>query len=221
MTDDLISLLICDDHRILTDALASVVRADPGVQLVADPVDNAEDAVALAAQHRPDVVVMDVELAGSVNGLEATRRIKAVSPRSKVIVVSGYRRATLFVEAVEAGASGFLDKNEAVDDLMNAVHKAAAGEMLVDPARLAKLLPALAAEREVARDAQSRLERLTAREREILGLLTEGYRSEALAERLYISPPTVRTHVQNILSKLGVHSQLEAVALAARSGMRS
>ena len=101
MTDDSIGLLICDDHRILTDALASVVRADAGVKLVADPVDNAEDAVALAAQHRPDVVVMDVELAGPVNGLEATRRIKAVSTRSKVIVVCRYQRATLFVETVE------------------------------------------------------------------------------------------------------------------------
>jgi DNA-binding NarL/FixJ family response regulator len=159
---------------------------------------------------------MDVELAGPVNGLEATRRIKAVSPRSKVIIVSGHRRATLLVEAVEAGASGFMDKNEAIDDVMSAVRRAAAGEMLVDPARLAKLLPTLAAQREATRDARSRLDRLTPREREILGLVAEGCRSEAVAERLHISPPTARTHIQNILSKLGVHSQLEAVALAAR-----
>lgn len=121
------------------------------------------------------------------------------------------------MEAVEAGAAGFLDKNVCIDDLLDTIRAAAAGEVLVDPAVLASLLPELAAQRQVAHDAKARLARLTAREREILDLMASGCRNEAIASRLFISQPTVRTHAQNILSKLGVHSQLEAVALAARN----
>jgi DNA-binding NarL/FixJ family response regulator len=110
-----------------------------------------------------------------------------------------------------------LDKNTAVDDLLTTIRAAAAGEVLVDPAVLASLLPLLAAERQSTQEVKTRLARLTAREREVLALMATGCRNEAIAARLVISTPTVRTHAQNILSKLGVHSQLEAVALAARS----
>lgn len=214
---EVIRLVICDDHRLLTDALASIVSTDPGISLVADPVDNGLDAVELCQVHQPDVVMMDIDLPGEINGVEATRRIRRVSPTSKVVVVSGHQRPTILVEAIEAGAAGFLDKNTAIDDLLGTVRAAAAGEVLVDPVVLAKLLPQLAAERQAAEEANRRMSRLTNREREVLNLLAEGCRNEAIAERLFISPPTVRTHTQNILSKLGVHSQLEAVAVAARS----
>lgn len=212
-----ITLLICDDHRLLTDALVSIVSLDGCIKLVADPVDNGEEAIDLCAEHRPDVVLMDIDLRGDLNGIEATRRIKGVSPLTNVVVVSGQRRPTVLVEAVEAGAAGFLDKNTAVDDLLATIRAAAAGEVLVDPAVLASLLPLLAAERQSTQEVNARLARLTAREREVLGLMAAGCRNDAIAARLVISTPTVRTHAQNILSKLGVHSQLEAVALAARS----
>ncbi len=212
-----ITLLICDDHRLLTDALVNIVGFDDGIKLVADPVDNGQDAIALCAEHRPDVVMMDIDLRGDLDGIEATRRIKKVSPLTNVVVVSGQRRPTVLVEAVEAGAAGFLDKNTAVDDLLATIRAAAAGEVLVDPAVLASLLPRLAAERQSTQDVNARLARLTAREREILGLMAAGCRNDAIAARLVISTPTVRTHAQNILLKLGVHSQLEAVALAARN----
>jgi len=212
-----ITLLICDDHRLLTDALVNIVGFDDGIKLVADPVDNGQDAIALCAEHRPDVVMMDIDLRGDLDGIEATRRIKKVSPLTNVVVVSGQRRPTVLVEAVEAGAAGFLDKNTAVDDLLATIRAAAAGEVLVDPAVLASLLPRLAAERQSTQDVNARLARLTAREREVLGLMAAGCRNDAIAARLVISTPTVRTHAQNILLKLGVHSQLEAVALAARN----
>ena len=212
-----ITLLICDDHRLLTDALVNIVGFDDGIKLVADPVDNGQDAIALCAEHRPDVVMMDIDLRGDLGGIEATRRIKKVSPLTNVVVVSGQRRPTVLVEAVEAGAAGFLDKNTAVDDLLATIRAAAAGEVLVDPAVLASLLPRLAAERQSTQDVNARLARLTAREREVLGLMAAGCRNDAIAARLVISTPTVRTHAQNILLKLGVHSQLEAVALAARN----
>jgi NarL family two-component system response regulator LiaR len=212
-----VSLLICDDHRILTDAIAALVRTDPRLQLVAGPVDNGNDAISLCAKHRPDVVLMDIELRGDMDGIEATRGVKKVSPTSNVVVVTGHKRSTVLVEAVEAGASGFLDKNAAIDDLLALIHGAADGEMLIEPSLLATLMPKLAAERRVASAAQAKMARLTPREREILALMTHGHSTDSIAKRLVISRPTVRTHVQNLLSKLEVHSQLEAVALAAQA----
>jgi DNA-binding NarL/FixJ family response regulator len=211
------SVLICDDHRILTDAIATILGSDPGLCLVTAPVDNGPDAVRLSEEHRPDVVLMDIELRGQMNGIEATRRIKQVSPTTHVVVVSGHRRPTVLVEAVEAGASGFLDKNTAIDDLLRVVHGAAAGELLIDPTLLARLMPQLAAERHATNGTRAKLARLTPREREILTLMTQGQGSDSIAQRLVISRPTVRTHIQNILTKLEVRSQLEAVALAAQA----
>ena len=212
-----ISLLICDDHRILTDAIAAIVGSDPGLRLITAPVDNGPDAVRLCQEHRPDVVLMDIELRGQMNGIETTRCITQVSPTSRVVVVSGHKRPTVAVEAVEAGASGFLDKNTAIDDLLRVVHAAAAGELLIDPTMLARLIPELAAERHATNEIRAKLARLTPREREILTLMTQGQGSESIAEHLVISRPTVRTHIQNVLTKLEVRSQLEAVALAAQA----
>lgn len=215
-----IRLAICDDHRLLTDALVSILSIEPDIELVADPVDNGFAAVDVCRTEKPDVVLMDIDINGDINGIETTRRIKAVAPSTRVVVVSGHPRPTILVEAIEAGAAGFLDKDTAVDDLVSTVRAAAAGEILVDPAVLATLLPQLSAERQAAADANTRLARLTGREREILGLMAKGCRNDAIAARLFISSTTVRTHAHNILTKLGVHSQLEAVALAARGGQQ-
>jgi DNA-binding NarL/FixJ family response regulator len=212
-----VRVFICDDHRLLTDALVSILSMEPDIELVADPVDNGAAAIEVCQAEKPDVVLMDIDLNGDMNGIAATRRIVAESPNSRVVVVSGHPRPTILVEAIEAGAAGFLEKNTAVDDLVATVRAAAAGEVLVDPALLARLLPMLAAERQSTDDANTKLSRLTTRERQVLGLMAEGLRNEGIAARLFISAPTVRTHAQNILSKLQVHSQLEAVALAARS----
>ena len=213
-----ITLLICDDHKLLTDALASLVDTDERLALVCRPVHDAESAVAAAAAGQPDVVLMDVDLGRGPDGIEATRRLLEVSPASKVVIVSSRQEPALLVAAVEAGAVGFLDKNSAVDDVLAVVEEAHAGTMLIDPAVLARTMKVLASERRATQGARARLDALTRREREILALMTEGLRTEGIAERLVISPATVRTHAQNILAKLGAHSQLEAVALAARLG---
>ncbi len=214
-----IRVLLCDDHRILSDALAMLIGMDPGMQLVADPVDTAEHAVSVAAEHSPDVVLMDVELRGPVNGLEATRRIRQVCPATNVVVMSGAADPDrLLVEAIEAGASGFLPKTEAASDILGAVRAAARGEPLVDSATLARVLRRIAGGREARRDIDERVGRLTEREREVLRLLGEGKSNDDIATELVISAHTVQTHVRNLLSKLRVHSKLEAVALAAKSG---
>jgi DNA-binding NarL/FixJ family response regulator len=218
---DVVRLLICDDHRILTDTLQSVIDEDAQIQMVAPPVQTPDEAIRLVREQRPDVVLMDIEFRGSMSGIEATRRVKEVWPSAKVVIMTAHEDERLLVEAIEAGASGFLHKTEGVDELLAALKAAAAGEILVDPQALARMLPLMAKEREVRREAANRLSTLSEREREVLDLLTTGLRNDAIATRLGISPQTVQTHVRNILGKLSVHSKLEAVAFAVRHGARA
>jgi len=213
-----VTLLICDDHRVLTDALAIVVGLDAGLELVAPPVQDPQSAIALCAELLPDVVLMDVDLKSTMSGIDATRAIKENSPATKVIIMTAHDDDRLLVDAVEAGASGFLSKDDAAEAVLAAVKSAADGEVLIDPATLARLLPQVAREREQQRDALALLGDLTDREREILTLLAQGMRNDDIATQLYISPQTVQTHVRNILGKLRVHSKLEAVAFAVRHG---
>jgi DNA-binding NarL/FixJ family response regulator len=213
-----IEMVICDDHRMLTDLLIQVVENDPGLRLLARPVHSPDQAIELCREHHPDVVLMDVEFRGAMSGIEATRRIKELSPATKVVIMTAHEEDRLLVEAVEAGASGFLHKTEGVDEFLGAIKAAAEGEILIDRAALARLLPKVAREREIHRDAQLLLGQLTDREREVLQLLAEGLRIDEIGGRLFISPQTVQTHVRNILGKLGTHSKLEAVVFAIRHG---
>ena len=213
-----IKLVICDDHRVLTDALALIVRTEPDLELVADPVQDPDDAIRLCARHRPDVVLMDLVLNARLNGIEATREIKEVSPETRVVIMTGQPDDRSLVGAVEAGASGFLNKTTALEGVVDSVRAAAEGEILIDPATLTRVLATLAREREARQDVERLLGLLTDREREILDLLSRGQRNDDIAATLFISPQTVQTHVRNILRKLKVHSKLEAVALAVRHG---
>ena len=217
-SDKKISLLICDDHKILTDALAMVVAVDDSLTMVAPPAHDAESAIAICEEFLPDVVLMDIEFKSGMTGIEATRKIKEVSPSTMVVIMTAHDDERLLVEAVEAGASGFLGKDEAANEVLHAAKAAAEGEVLIDPQVLTRLLHQVAREREARRDAQELLDDLTDREREILQLLAEGLRNDGIAERLFISPQTVQTHVRNILGKLRVHSKLEAVAFAVKHG---
>ncbi len=216
-----IRLVICDDHRVLTDALALIVERDGELELVGPPLARPEDAVAVCARERPDVVLMDVQFGGAMSGIDATHLIKQASPDTHVVVMTGHEDERRLVEAVEAGASGFLNKMEPMDDVLRAVKTVAQGESIIDPAVLTRVLRQVSREREAQRQADVLLARLTEREGEILRLLGEGMRNEEIADRLVISAQTVQTHVRNILSKLRVHSRLEAVTFAARHGWLS
>jgi len=216
-----VTLLICDDHKVLTDALAMVVGLDPDLTMIADPVHTAEEAILICAEHLPDVVLMDIVFKGGMSGIDATRAIKAASPATKVVIMTAHDDERLLVEAVEAGASGFLGKDEAAEELLSAAKAAAEGEVLIDPATLTRLLHSVALEREERRDALNLVGDLTEREKEILQLLAEGMRNDGIAAKLFISPQTVQTHIRNILGKLRVHSKLEAVAFGVRHGVIS
>lgn len=212
------TLLICDDHKILTDALVMVVERDGSLQMIAAPVHAPDEAIELCREHHPDVVLMDIVFKGHMDGIKATRRIKEVSPATKVVILTAHDDDRLLVDAVEAGASGFLGKEEAAGEVLSAAKAAAEGEVLIDPTTLSRLLHQVSLEREARRDAEALLGELTVREREILQLLAEGMRNEDIARKLFISPQTVQTHVRNLLAKLEVHSKLEAVAFAVKHG---
>jgi len=214
-----VSLVICDDHKVLTDALSTVIGLDPTFRLVGPPVHTPDEGVALAAEQLPDVVLMDIVFKGAdTTGIEATRKIKESSPSTKVVIMTAHDDDRLMVEAVEAGASGFLSKDLPADQILQATKAAADGEVLIDPVTLTRLLAQVAREREEQRDALALLSDLTERERQILELLAQGKRNDDIAQELYISPQTVQTHVRNILGKLRVHSKLEAVAFAVKHG---
>ena len=217
-TNGAIRVLICEDHRFLADALGSLLSEGGHGTLVCPPVQTGEAAVEAVSRYGPDVVVMDINLPGGMTGLEATRTIKERSPSSKVLVITSYEENDCLVPAVEAGASGVVEKSAPLDEVLGAIDRIAAGEMLVDPAKLARLMRISSKEREGGREASLLLDQLTERENEILQLCAEGLSTVEIADRLVISPQTVQTHVRNILAKLGVRSKLQAVAFAAKHG---
>ena len=214
-----VRLIICDDHRILGDALAMLVRMDPGLDLVAEPFERAASAVAAAIELRPDVVLMDVEFPAGMSGFDATREISTLAPAIKVVVMSGARDPDdLLVQAIAAGAAGFLPKTEAASRILSAVRQAAMGESLLDSATLVRVLHRVGDAKASRRAVDQRTARLTAREREILQRVSEGESNDDIAKSLVLSVHTVHTHVRNILVKLEVHSKLQAVALAVKAG---
>jgi NarL family two-component system response regulator LiaR len=215
---DPVSVVVCDDQRMLTDALSFVFNARDEVTLSHPPVNRPEDAIEVAEHEHPDVVLMDVTLGSSIDGIEATRRIRSVSPSTSVVVFTADPSERRVVAALEAGAAGVLSKEEPVESLVDAVLRAARGACLIDAQRLPGLMAAAAEQRRRQAEIDGRLDSLTQREWQILQAICRGERSDHIARRLFISPRTVATHTQSILRKLHVHSQLAAVALAAESG---
>ncbi len=210
-----IRVILADGHALFREAIASALEANDEIVVIADVGDGA-GAIAKATQLRPDCVFLDVELAG-IDGIEATRRIKERLPACAVIVLAPSEDEAPLVAAVEAGASGFLTKDCPLTDLIDAAHAVLRGEMVVPPRLLAPLLSGLMHHRKEQDEAMRRLARLTRREREVLALLAQGAGNDAIAEGLVISPQTARTHVQNLITKLGVHSRLEAAMFAAHN----
>lgn len=207
-----VRLLICGDNRLMTGALATVMRHSGDIELATDPVASGREAIGLAAELQPDVVLIALRSGGAIDAIEAANRIIEDSPEIAVLLMIHERSDIRLFEAIEAGASGVIHDGDDVDDLLNAVRRASRGDVLVDPKRLPQLARRAALERRRRSDVERRLETLTQREHEILALLRRGLRNDRIGEQLFISPRTVETHVQHVMRKLGVHSKLEAAA---------
>jgi two-component system response regulator DevR len=210
-----IRVMVVDDHQLVAQALAEVLDDEPDLEVVARTGSVAE-ATRAAQVLAPDVVLMDYQLPDG-NGVTAAERIRRHRPETKVVMLTAYAEDALLVAAVEAGCSGYLTKDRAVEEVVSAVRAAHAGEVLVSPAKLAQLLPKLRPQR--APSSSEGGVSLTARELEVLQLMAEGLSNHAIAERLVLSLNTVRNHVQNVISKFDAHSKLEAVAIAVRTGV--
>jgi DNA-binding NarL/FixJ family response regulator len=208
-----VRVLIVDDHRMFAEALEMLLATEEDVRAMGT-VGSAEEALRICDQGCPDVVLMDLDLPG-MDGADATRRIKEVCPGAHVVAITGMQDRQLIGRAVRAGISGFVPKTRAADELLGVIRAAAEGEIVLPPGGPLAMLRAVAGEPSGDPELDA-LERLSPREREILQALADGLSTAEVAERFSISRRTVTSHVGNILSKLGIHSKLEAVLLAVR-----
>ena len=211
-----IKVVIADDHRAFGEALQVALDKEHDLTVI-EVVTDGEEAVDAATELEPDVVVVDLQMPG-MDGIETTRKIRDASAKSRVIVLSGQEDDIALARAVQAGAQGFLRKTEAVTDLAEAIRRAYRGEPLHAQAELEESLRRLRRRRVQDGNLRQRLERLTPRELEILQRLADGMNAADIARELEMSPHTLRTHTQNVLTKLGVHSKLEAIVAAIRHG---
>lgn len=212
-----IRILIVDDHMVFAQALQAILGLQPDLEVVGVVTDGLK-AVEDTERTAPHVVIMDYRLPGQ-SGAEATRAIKARMPQVHVVMLTSFSEEEVLLDSVQAGISGFVSKEKAVDDVVGAVRLAHAGEMRIPAATFHRLLARLEQGRAKDEERLYWVERLTARELEVLRLLAAGADNEAIAERLVISANTVRTHLQNIMQKLQVHSKLQAVTTAVRLGI--
>jgi DNA-binding NarL/FixJ family response regulator len=195
-------VIICDEHEIVREAIKTRIEAGRDMEVLAEAVDG-EELVRRVGELEPDIAIVGIELPG-IDGIEATRRIVATRPQTRVIVFTGHAEPELLALALRAGASGYVLKSAPAADITRAVDAVGGGDTFVDPGLSGS-------DREL-----EKLIALTPREREILGLLAEGLRVKQIAERLTLSPATVHTHVRNAIAKLDVDTRTEAVALSVR-----
>jgi DNA-binding NarL/FixJ family response regulator len=209
-----IRVLVADDQPLVRGGFRMILDERPDLELVGDAADG-EEAILLASELDPDVILMDVRMP-NLDGVEATQRLVANGTRARILVLTTFDLDEYVYAAVQAGASGFLLKDVQPAELVDAIRVVAAGNSLFGPAATRRLVERFA--HQPAADA-GRLDELTEREREILRLLAQGNSNAELAERLYVSEATVKTHVSAVLRKLGVRDRVQAVIAAYEAGL--
>jgi DNA-binding NarL/FixJ family response regulator len=212
-----IKVLLADDQPLIRAGLAMLLSAEPDIEIVAE-ADDGLAAVNEAARLHPDVVLMDVRMPG-MDGVEATRAITGGSDDVRVLILTTYHVGEAVYAALRAGASGFLLKDAAPDELVAAIRAVASGEAWLDPAVARGLLDEFAARPDWHRRTSADLQELTAREVEVLVLVAHGLSNVEIAERFVIGEATVKTHVSRIMMKLGLRDRAQAVMVAYQSGL--
>lgn len=204
-----IRILVADDHPVVREGLVAILGTQPDFEVVGEAGDGAQ-AAAMAEQLRPDVVLLDLEMP-VLDGAGALRKIRETVPETRVIIFTVFDTDERILEAVQAGAQGYLLKGVPRDEIFNAVRVVSSGGSLLQPVIASKLLRHLAGKSDRH---ETPLDSLTAREREVLGLMAQGRANKEIATALFISERTVKFHVSSILSKLDASNRTEAVAIA-------
>jgi len=205
-------VLIAEDHAVVREGTRNILERDPGIAVVGEAEDGFQ-AVRLAAELQPDVLVLDLHLPG-IGGIEVARRLKTISPQTRILVLSAYDDDDYVFAAMDAGAAGYLLKTAHGNEVTSAIHTVARGEVVLQASIAGKFLAAHGR----GRDNISSADPLTDRELEILGLAAHGLRNKEIAQELQLSRRTVEGHFGNIFSKLGVSSRTEAVIHGASHG---
>lgn len=213
-----VRVVVVDDHRMVSDALALRIDEEPDMRVVARATTaaTAEEAV---RRFKPDLAIVDLEL-GRENAVHLLSRLVVAHPGVGLVALTEANDGRALCAAVRAGACGFVTKNSGADELLDAIRRVACHEGWVPPPLLKHLLGELRRSAPRLTVEEQRVASLTSREREVLSLLVRGMGRFEIAHQLRLSTNTVRTHTQNLITKLGVHSTLEAVSLALRSGLR-
>jgi two-component system, NarL family, response regulator NreC len=211
-----IRLLLVDDHEVVRTGLRMLLESQSDIKILAEASTGAE-AIQMAREFKPDVVVMDITLP-DITGIEATRRLKERQPEIAVVALTIHEDEQYFFEMLQAGASGYVPKRAAPEDLITAIRAAFAGEIYIYPS-LAKALVSDYLGRSRSDPQEASLEALTPREAEVLELLAEGLSNDEIADNLVISRHTVARHRENLMGKLNLHSRSELVKYAIRKGL--
>ncbi|MFZ5821061.1 MAG: response regulator [Chloroflexota bacterium] len=211
----MIKIIICDDQAVVRDGLELLLGLEKDIQVVGCAQDGVE-AVELAAHHLPDLALMDLKMPG-MNGIEATRQIRAKFPQVKVLVLTTYDDDEWVFDAIRAGASGYLLKDTPREKVVEAIRGTVSGRSFVDPAVAGKLLDQVASRQ--TQPTSLLTEKLTEREADVLNLLARGLNNAEIAGQLHLSEGTVRNHVSAILDKLGVSDRTQAAVIAIQHGL--
>ena len=226
---DMITIMLVDDHDIVRTGLRSYLETQPGMQVVAE-ARNGEEALQLAKEKSPNIILMDITMPG-MDGLEATRQLRSQCPESLVLALTVHEDKQYFMEMLAVGASGYLTKQAAADELVSAIRAIASGNVYLQPAlarwllddyqRLARKSGETARAHIEKSDDVVGLDILSGRERQVLELVGQGLNNDEIGRNLELSPKTIARHRERIMNKLNMHSRTELVKFAIRTGLIS
>jgi DNA-binding NarL/FixJ family response regulator len=212
-----VRVLVVDDQALVREGLMTLLEAAADITPVA-AASGGEEAVALCARHRPEVVLMDLRMPG-LDGVEATRQIRAAQPDTEIVVLTTHADEASILDALGAGARGYLTKDAGIAEIARAVHAAAAHQALLDPVVHARLLAVASAANRPAPARDSLPDELTPREAEVLGLIAQGLSNAEIATALVVSEATVKTHINHVFAKIGARDRAQAVHYAYTHGL--
>lgn len=211
-----VRLLVADDHKIFRQGIKKLLEEEPDLQVVGEAADGRE-VVKKAAELKPDIILMDIAMA-NLNGLEATKQIKKVLPESRIIMLTMHKNEEYVLQSFQAGASGYILKEGAVEELVSAIRSIHADKSFLSPTVSKTLVDAYLRKMETGKT-ETPFDLLTDREREVLQLIAEGFTNREVAKQLYISVKTVEAHRAHIMQKLNIHDIAKLVKYAIQKGL--